>query len=475
MALAKLKYCAFSLLTLLACNRESFAPLLAEQDSSSVEQESQTLTFQYPEHNTRTAYNSTGTFTWKPGDQIAIWDTQLNNGSGGFQCVTLSASDITGNTARVNYTGGERGAVAIYPYNSEIEYSDDFLSSHDVHLGYVVYSSSDIDISDVVSGSGLGNNGRTYDDAILPMIALNDPSSNTISFHHTGFLYRITCNNVPSGTHQIKVSSTATLAGKLEYDLYINSSGSFKSLQYGGVKYNTATNINYILSANTLTENTSGVVLNLPIPDCEEDGVNSIQNLALKAMDSSNNVLSVYFASDRTSISASQGYRITANLAPNAEKYYEITFGGTVTSGSLGAVNSFSSSNLSYCLSEDSTRYLDQIYNGNNKSLYPCDGYLELNGNGTYQTTFDINEFYEIIPKRVEVDCAVQNDNNTLKIAVGTFGLDPNPPTYSFSSTNTRVTLSRDLTGWTNNLDQVYLTPRGGYGNVKLYAIRVYY
>jgi len=472
MALAKLKYCAFSLLTLLACNRESFAPLLAEQDSSSVEQESQTLTFQYPEHNTRTAYNSTGTFTWKPGDQIAIWDTQLNNGSGGFQCVTLSASDITGNTARVNYTGGERGAVAIYPYNSGIDYSDSYLSSHGIHEGYVVYSSSDIDISDVVSGSGLGNNGRTYDDAILPMIALNDPSSNTISFHHTGFLYRITCNNVPSGTHQIEVSSNATLAGKIEYDLSIDNNGSFESLGYGGHSWSTANNINYILSANTLTENTSGVVLNLPIPDREQFGVNVIENLALKAMDSSNNVLSVYFASDRTSISASQGYRITANLAPNAEKYYEITFGGTKTSGS---VSRFGSTDFSDCLSEDSIRYLYQIYNATSNSLYPRDGYLELNGNGAYQTSFDINEFYEIIPKRIEVDCAVQNDNNTLKIAVGTSGLDPNPPKYSFSSTNTRVTLSRDLTGWTNNLDQVYLTPRGGYGNVKLYAIRVYY
>lgn len=183
--------------------------------------------------NTRaTVDGTTGTFAWEAGDEIAI---HLNTG---YQNATLTAA---GTTTLTVSSSAVRNGYAVYPA----------AAAAGTDTAPVISLPSSYSIaSDLQSTS-----------SPLPMVAVNDPDSDILYFHHVGGLIRITCATVPAGTKTVTVTLDKGIAGSFTVT---DPATVTPTIVAGG----SGTSVTFTVSddAAGLATAANNVVLNLPVP-----------------------------------------------------------------------------------------------------------------------------------------------------------------------------------------------------------------
>lgn len=184
--------------------------------------------------NTRaTVDGTTGTFAWEAGDQIAI---HLNSG---YQSATLTAA---GTTTLAAAAGSVRDGYAIFP--ASVAAGTASAPRVTLPLTY--------DIQDNLSSSS----------AKLPMIAVNDPDSDILYFHHVGGLMRITVASIPAGTQSVIVTlNNRQITGDLEVSNPGTATPTVSTTEGTG-----HSEVTFTVSSAGLAAAASDVVLNLPVP-----------------------------------------------------------------------------------------------------------------------------------------------------------------------------------------------------------------
>ena len=210
-----------ALLLLSGCSRSKVTPDMTTFD----------LTVRAESDGTRATVNgTTGAFAWEAGDQIAV---HLNTV---YQSATLTAAGTTTLTAAA---GSVRNGYAIYPASVAAGTAD---------APVITLPASYSIASDLQSTS-----------APLPMVALNDPDSDLLYFHHVGGLMRITCVTIPAGTKTVTVTMDEGIAGSFTVT---DPGTATPTIAPGG----TGTSVAFTVSSDGLASAASNVVLNLPVP-----------------------------------------------------------------------------------------------------------------------------------------------------------------------------------------------------------------
>lgn len=141
---------------------------------------------------TRASYSSYGgKFQWDEGDQIVVpyadrTETYSLSPDPDPSTATILSSNLGTNT---------REFYAVYPASAWVE-----SSSLQVNLP------ASYDISDHVTA------GNT-EFAPVPMVAVNNPATSNLNFHHVGGLLRLTCKDVPETTKTVKVTFDKNVTG----------------------------------------------------------------------------------------------------------------------------------------------------------------------------------------------------------------------------------------------------------------------
>ena len=188
------------------------------------------------EEETRTDFDSfVGKFTWTEGDKIAI---HLTDGTFYETPVNPETKVFTSSTTSTK----QRNLYAIYP--ASVRDNDNY---GDPNLNVVLPDSYDI----------TGKLSSDY--SPVPMIAVNTEEESDLYFRHVGGLLRITCNAVPAGTKWISVSFDRPVTGTFT----VSSPASTSPTISNGGSGNTVT---FTLSESSLSEKTSGIILNVPLP-----------------------------------------------------------------------------------------------------------------------------------------------------------------------------------------------------------------
>lgn len=210
-----------ALLLLSGCSRSKVTPDMTTFD----------MTVRAESDGTRATVNgTTGAFAWEAGDQIAV---HLNSG---YQSATLTAAGTTTLTAAA---GSVRNGYAIYPAS---------VADGTADAPVIILPASYSIASDLQSTS-----------APLPMVAVNDPDSDLLYFHHVGGLMRITCVTIPAGTKTVTVTMDKGIAGSFP----VTGPGTVTPMIAPG---GTGTSVAFTVSGDGLASAASNVVLNLPVP-----------------------------------------------------------------------------------------------------------------------------------------------------------------------------------------------------------------
>lgn len=370
-------YLLTALLALLSCTREPVAPEITPDadwetpsDETPVVQE---LTAIFPA-DTRTSYSnnpaSVGNFAWEEGDKIAI---MFNDpGDSNNRLFVEGTLHLTSDpkVATVTYTapsGSTRAYQAIYPFDQFVGRHPGYGWSANPEEMRVINYPLEYDISDIVSGNGVGINGRTYDTCQLPMYATNTEGDNQLFFKHFGSLLRIICNNVPAGTQKIAVSSNTDLGADVPY--YYNPNNTPISFTFLSPENNSSV-IDFKVSNSSLTNSIDGIVVNVPL-FYTLNNASAYKGFKVSALDGSNKVLRQDMIDwvPITSNESGTGYRYSVSLTKFDETenapYHEILFGGgTNTSGSEISPTSGSFTPLSLFLTSRAQIYIASVSQG---------------------------------------------------------------------------------------------------------------
>jgi len=209
--------------------------LLASCTSSEVTPDVRTITLSARAESgmTRASVNgTTGAFAWEAGDVIAVHLTT------GYQNATLTANGTTTLTAPAS---SERDGYAIFPATASA-------AGGTADAPVITLPDSYTIAADLQSES-----------SPLPMIAVNDPDSDILYFHHVGGLMRITCATVPAGTKTVTVTLDQGIAGEFAVS---NPATETPTL----TPYGTGITVSFTVSDEGLASAASNVVLNLPVP-----------------------------------------------------------------------------------------------------------------------------------------------------------------------------------------------------------------
>ena len=228
---------------------------------------------------TRTDFDSyVGKFAWTDGDRIAIhlsdgtfYETAVDPETGAFACSTTPTK--------------KRDAYAIYPaaVRDASNYGSPTLN---------VVLPAEYDITDNLAP----------DFSPVPMIAVNRQAEDDLYFRHVGGLLRITCDRIPAGTKSIAVTASRNIAGTFTVT---NPASENPTISTGG---NSPT-VTFLISDTPLAEQTSGIILNVPVP------VGPLPTLKLAALDASGAEL----------------FAITRNVDVNIPRYHGKKFAFSLT------------------------------------------------------------------------------------------------------------------------------------------------
>lgn len=185
-----------------------------------------------------TVHETTGAFAWTNGDQIAV------HLSSGYVDAALTADGT-------NQYG-----------TTELAITDDNVT----RTGYAIFPAGIKDVTADGVGTNLlkvtlpssynGVSAVTATSTPVPMVAVNDPDSDLLYFHHVGGLVRIEGLSLPSGTSSVKVTFNRGVNGSFEVADRATSAPKISNVQAEG-------------SNNSVTFNLTGTlptVLNVPVP-----------------------------------------------------------------------------------------------------------------------------------------------------------------------------------------------------------------
>ena len=238
-------YAILSIFALCACSKE-LAP-----EKEEVSHYSETLTARIV--NTKVNISDAGKFSWAEGDQIAV-HRSLN----GYETATLSLDGVFG----VHLSDGEtRDGYAIYPASAADENASDASN-----LAVILPNAYD------VPKSGMG------DYTPLPMVAVNDPASEDILFHHLGGVFRLELTNLPYETQKIAINLGKRITGSFAVE-GLDSDSPFISLPDEDGE-----DIVYTLKS-FISSSADKIILNVPVP------VGSYNSLAYKIYDRFGNLM----------------------------------------------------------------------------------------------------------------------------------------------------------------------------------------
>ena len=181
--------------------------------------------------NTKVNVDAAGKFSWTEGDEIAVHRT-VN----GYETATL-----TGDGAfNVHLADGEsRDGYAVYPASVATD-----AASLTVNLptAYTIPKTGMADYSP------------------LPMVAVNDPASDDLFFHHVGGIIRLVLDKVPYETQKIVVNLGKKVTGDFVVD---NPDSDTPSI---ALSAGTAEDIVFTLASPVNNALQNGFVINIPVP-----------------------------------------------------------------------------------------------------------------------------------------------------------------------------------------------------------------
>ncbi len=171
-----------ALLVVAGCSRKDLNP-----DPQTVR-----LSAQVESGETRaTVDGTTGAFAWESGDVLSIY---LSTGSGAFQTVTLD--NAAGNFVMTAAAAAARTGYSVFPSSLNPSWDGSTLSVT-LPASYSITSATSVKTP-------------------LPMVAVNDPTSDFLFFRHVGALVRIEGLAFPSGTTSATVTFNKGVHGVFE-------------------------------------------------------------------------------------------------------------------------------------------------------------------------------------------------------------------------------------------------------------------
>lgn len=211
-----------ALLVVAGCSRKDLNPELKTVRLSAQVESGQTRA---------TVDGTTGAFAWESGDVLSIY---LSTGSGAFQNVTLD--NAAGNFVMTAAAAAARTGYSVFPSSLNPSWDGSTLSVT-LPASYSITSATSVKTP-------------------LPMVAVNDPTSDFLFFRHVGALIRIENLSFPAGTTQATVT--------------FNNKGVQGTFEVNTEGIPTILNVDAASGNNVVTFNISGsplpTVLNIPVP-----------------------------------------------------------------------------------------------------------------------------------------------------------------------------------------------------------------
>ena len=254
-----------SVLILAACAKESLPK--GEQEMLRTE----TLTARIV--NTKVDVDAAGKFSWTEGDEIAVHRTV--NG--------YETAPLTGDGAfNVHLAEGEaRDGYAVYPASVA---TDAAALTVNLPTAYTIPKTGMADYSP------------------LPMVAVNDPSSDDLLFHHVGGIIRLVLDKVPYETQKIVVNLGKKVTGDFVVD---NPDSPTPSI---ALSAGTAEDIVFTLASPVNSAMLDGFVINIPVP------VGTYETVSVKLYDRYDRLVLEQQEEIAVDVERADGYEIGSDL-----------------------------------------------------------------------------------------------------------------------------------------------------------------
>lgn len=193
---------------------------------------------------------SPGKMAWTPGDRIAVHvgnayvSAAVEASSGYVQGLSEAARN-------------RRNHFAVYPFLGNGSNID---SGHFTEDDLNVILPASYDITDIVSGAE-GNPGEDF--SPVPMVAVNQAGTSLLRFRHVGGLLRVVCNNVSAGVRSIRVTVDGGITGSFAVSDPATDAPSITAAEATSANNSV---VFTIAGGSGLVSETSGLVLNVPVP-----------------------------------------------------------------------------------------------------------------------------------------------------------------------------------------------------------------
>ncbi len=225
---------------------------------------------------TKVEISDAGKFSWTAGDRIAV-----HRSVNGYETATLSADG----SFSIHLADGEaRDCFAVYPAES---------------ADAAAFGESGLKVN-LPSEYAISKYGMK-DYSPLPMVAVNDPLSEDILFHHLGGILRLEFNEVPYETMKISVNVGKKVTGS--FDVIDPSSSS----PYIALAAGTAEDVVFNLST-PVSETANDFVINLPVPTGE------YETLAVRFFDRYDNLIVENTQEIAVNVERADGYELSSDM-----------------------------------------------------------------------------------------------------------------------------------------------------------------
>ena len=222
---------------------------------------------------TKVEISDAGKFSWTAGDEIAV-----HRSANGYETAVLTADGCF----NVHLAEGEaRDGYAVYP--ASVVDADAAGLTVNLPAAYTIPK------------EGMG----TY--SPLPMVALNDPDSEDLLFHHLGGIIRLVLDTVPFETQQIVVNLGKKVTGSFVV-ADADTDAPYISLSAGA-----AEDIVYTLSS-PVASTSDGFTLNIPVP------LGDYESVSLKVYDRYGHLVEEKEESMCVSVGRADGYEVDSEL-----------------------------------------------------------------------------------------------------------------------------------------------------------------
>ena len=282
---------AMILLAAIACNKETLDNNIAPQPGKG--ETAVRLTGEIAAPATKVEFDDVqGLFSWSAsGDEMAIHVSDGKRGDlvfveGGYKTATVVPNDpaTTCNFFFVMSEAQKRDFYAVYPASvADAENYGNGTLKVNLPAEYEI------------SPTGMADWSPT------PMIAVNDPGTDVLTFKHVGGLLRLTLNDVSPATETITVSLGKRLTGSFT----VNDPAT--AVPY--IETDDAEDVLTFRLSDTPSEYVDNFILNLPVPT----GV--YESLSVKAKDGGDNVIFSYDDSTRRSFDSGRGRRAETSIS----------------------------------------------------------------------------------------------------------------------------------------------------------------